>query len=101
MSEEFGRCRHSNCKYRAHNKDDDISWGNCDYCGITGKSRLMWHRTRGLSEDQADCQLYVSGDRLKMKPETPRIEPREPDIHTTGKLRFPRSKIKEARRGRR
>ena len=50
------RCRHRDCRYGSAGKD--CVNGKCDYIGITGHSRILWHRLRGLSEDPAECQLY-------------------------------------------
>ena len=93
------RCRHRNCIYRAH-KPGTQGWENCDYLSITGKSRLSWHRERGLSEDPSDCQLFKQGKRLKRKRESPLPVPRSDGIKTTGRQKYARYKIKEARKGR-
>ena len=51
------QCRHKDCVYRSRANGENAV-GACDYIGITGHSRLLWHRLRGLSEEVKDCKLY-------------------------------------------
>lgn len=51
-------CRRRDCRYCAAKG----SVNGCDYIGIENRSRINWHRKRGLSDDPADCQLYQKGE---------------------------------------
>ena len=72
--------------------------GKCDYIGITGHSRILWHRLRILSEKPCDCQLYEPGERTGKRKELPATTPKADDVYTTGRVKFPRSAIKEAKK---
>lgn len=91
-------CKHEDCRYRA--TYTTLSYdGRCDYIGITGHSRILWHRRRKLSEKPCDCRLYEPGKRVGKRKELPATTPKADDVYTTGKLKFPRSAIKEAKKG--
>ena len=57
----MGDCVHKNCKYRAIGTMNNEYKYRCDYMNITGHSRTLWHRLRGLSTDPAECQCYETG----------------------------------------
>lgn len=85
MTSKMGDCIHKDCKYRAANSRDE--W-QCDYLSITGKSRLLWHRVRGLSTDPAECQCYEKGKRIKPPAVPTTIRKTEQTFaHTTGKTK--------------
>lgn len=83
-------CVHPDCKYSAVNRGEY----RCDYLGMTGKSRVLYHRQRGLSEEIVNCQCYESGKRKsQIKPLSVPAKS-EPWAATTGRVK----KIRKHRR---
>lgn len=94
---EKTRCIYDDCKYRSKTTSKSLNW-KCDYLSITERSRIAWHIQHGLSDLPVDCRLYVPGERKAVRKELPATTLKSHDIYTTGKQRFHRYAIKEARK---
>ncbi len=52
---DMRRCKQKKCPYWI--REEHSQYG-CDYIGKTGKSRIKWHRDRGLPDDPAECKIH-------------------------------------------
>lgn len=88
------RCKHPDCEYRSPCQNEEMA--RCNYMIVTGHSRLLWHRKRGLPTEPSECQLYDPGEReLLTKEKAVIILPSRNDTFTTGYVKNRQRKDKE------
>lgn len=79
-----GICQHYDCKYFAGTHTAN----RCDYISITGESRLLWHRKRGLPTEVSKCQCYDSGKKERtVRQLSASINTEPPKQYTSGRLK--------------
>lgn len=81
-------CKHRDCKYHVSKYNLFL----CDYMSVTGKSRLLYHRKNGLSENVEDCQLYESGTVSQRKAIVYSKKPQKKERNTAPPQKSPEKK---------